>query len=151
MTKELSIENIKKELIDKISNNSEILEYFENYLHGEEFHKHCLKEYGMNYIKDNYIYPYDMSMSGYSNFIAVDVNEVEDTYTGGITMYYKVNIIIALEKYKDLDKISVLLGKIVSELYPDRFGYKNTAYIIEYSHNQFNDKRLARVVQFTIS
>lgn len=32
MTKELNIENIKKELIDKISNNSEILEYLENYL-----------------------------------------------------------------------------------------------------------------------
>lgn len=30
MTKELSIENIKKELIDKISNNSEILEVLEN-------------------------------------------------------------------------------------------------------------------------
>lgn len=28
MTKELSIENIKKELIDKISNNSDILEVF---------------------------------------------------------------------------------------------------------------------------
>ena len=45
MTKELSIEKIKKELIDKISNNSDILEYFENYLQGEESHKHCLKEY----------------------------------------------------------------------------------------------------------
>ena len=30
MTKELSIENIKKELIDKISNNSDIFEYFES-------------------------------------------------------------------------------------------------------------------------
>ena len=30
MTKELSIENIKKELIDKISNNSDILEFLEN-------------------------------------------------------------------------------------------------------------------------
>lgn len=44
MTKELSIENIKKELIDKISNNSDILEYFENYLHGEESHKHFLNK-----------------------------------------------------------------------------------------------------------
>lgn len=44
MTKELSIENIKKELINKISNNSDILEYFENYLQDEESHKHCLKE-----------------------------------------------------------------------------------------------------------
>ena len=31
MTKELSIENIKKELIDKISNNSEILDLLERW------------------------------------------------------------------------------------------------------------------------
>lgn len=30
MTKELSIENIKKELIDKISSNEEVLEWFKN-------------------------------------------------------------------------------------------------------------------------
>lgn len=76
MTKELSIENIKKELIDKISNNSDILEYFENYLH-DEFHKNCLKEYGMKYIKDNFIFANDMSVFGYDNFISVEVTENE--------------------------------------------------------------------------
>ena len=79
MTKELSIEKIKKELIDNISNNSEILEYFENYLQGEEYHKHCLKEYGMKYIKDNFIFANDMSMSDNCNFISVEVNEEEGT------------------------------------------------------------------------
>lgn len=113
MTKELSIENIKKELIDKISNNSDILEYFENYLHGEKSHKHCLKEYGMKYIKDNFIFANDMSILGYDNFVAVEVNEDEG--------YYRVNIIVTLEEYKDIDRISVLLGKIATELYPDRF------------------------------
>ena len=144
MTKELSIEKIKKELIDNISNNSEILEYFENYLQGEEYHKHCLKEYGMKYIKDNFIFANDMSVLGYDNFIAVEVNEKEGTGLDGVKMYYRVNIIVTLEDYKDIDRISVLLGKIATELYPDRFSYKNTVYSYE------GKKQLIRVVQFTI-
>jgi hypothetical protein len=144
MTKELSIEKIKKELIDNISNNSEILEYFENYLQGEEYHKHCLKEYGMKYIKDNFIFANDMSVLGYDNFIAVEVNEEEGTGLDGVKMYYRVNIIVTLEDYKDIDRISVLLGKIATELYPDRFSYKNTVYSYE------GKKQLIRVVQFTI-
>ena len=144
MTKELSIEKIKKELIDKISNNSDILEYFENYLHGEESHKHCLKEYGMKYIKDNFIFANDMSVLGYDNFIAVEVNEEEGTGLDGVKMYYRVNIIVTLEDYKDIDRISVLLRKIATELYPDRFSYKNTVCSYE------GKKQLIRVVQFTI-
>lgn len=145
MTKELSIENIKKELIDKISNNSDILEYFENYVR-EIGSMSALKEYGTKYIKDNYIFPYDMSSSAYGSFIAVEVNEEESTGFDGLKtyakMYYRVNIMVALEDGKALDKISVLLGKIATELYPDRFSYKNTVYDIEFSH--------ARAIQFTI-
>lgn len=144
MTKELSIEKIKKELIDKISNNSEILEYFENYLQGEEYHKHCLKEYGMKYIKDNFIFANDMSVFGYDNFISVEVNEEEGTGLDGVKMYYRVNIMVTLEDYKDIDRISVLLGKIATELYPDRFSYKNTVYSYE------GKKQLIRTVHFTI-
>lgn len=99
MTKELSIENIKKELINKISNNSDILEYFTNYLCARE-KENYLKEYGTKYIKDNYIFPYDMSSSMYGSFIAVEVNEEEGTdFDGSKTyakMYYRVNIMVAL-------------------------------------------------------
>ena len=144
MTKELSIENIKKELINKISNNSDILEYFENYLRGEEFHKHSLKEYGMKYIKDNYIFANDMSVFGYDNFISVEVTENELLICGNIEKCYNVNIIVTLEDYKDIDRISVLLGKIATELYPDRSNYRNTVYSYE------GKKQLIRVVQFTI-
>lgn len=143
MTKELSIENIKKELIDKISNNSEILEYFENYLRSEESHKYRLKEYGMKYIKDNFIFANDMSVLGYDNFIAVEVTENELSICGNVEKYYNVNIMVALEEYKALDKISTLLGKIATELYPDRYNYRNAVYSIE-------DRQLVRVVQFTI-
>ena len=67
----------------------------------------------MKYIKDNFIFANDMSILGYDNFVAVEVNEDEG--------YYRVNIIVTLEEYKDIDRISVLLGKIATELYPDRF------------------------------
>ena len=116
MNKELSIENIKKELINKISNNSDILEYFENYVCGEESRKHCLKEYGMKYIKDNFIFAHDMSISGYGNFISVEVTENELLMCGNIEKYYNVNIMVTLEDYKNIDRISVLLGKIATDL-----------------------------------
>jgi hypothetical protein len=150
MTKELSIEKIKKELIDNISNNSEILEYFENYLQGEEYHKHCLKEYGMKYIKDNFIFANDMSMSDNCNFISVEANEEEGTSLDGIKMYYRVIIMVTLEDYKDIDTISVLLGKIATELYPDRFSYKNTVYYHKNRKQLENRKQLARVIKFTV-
>lgn len=150
MTKELSIEKIKKELIDNISNNSEILEYFENYLQGEEYHKHCLKEYGMKYIKDNFIFANDMSMSDNCNFISVEVNEEEGTSLDGIKMYYRVIIMVTLEDYKDIDTISVFLGKIATELYPDRFSYKNTVYYHKNRKQFENRKQLARVIKFTV-
>ncbi|UMY98898.1 hypothetical protein H8S51_011275 [Roseburia rectibacter] len=141
MTKELSIENIKKELIDKISNNSDILEYFENYL---QSHKHCLKEYGMKYIKDNFIFANDMSVFEYDNFISVEVTENELLICGNIEKCYNVNIIVTFEDCKDIDTISIILGNIATELYPDRSNYKNTVYSYE------GKKQLIRVVQFTI-
>lgn len=98
----------------------------------------------MKYIKDNFIFANDISMLGYDNFIAVEVNEEEGTGLDGVKMYYRVNIIVTLEDYKDIDRISVLLGKIATELYPDRFSYKNTVYSYE------GKKQIIRVVHFTI-
>ena len=141
MTKELSIENIKKELIDKISNNSDSVEDFENDL---QSHKHCLKEYGMKYIKDNFIFANDMSVFEYDNFISVEVTENELLICGNIEKCYNVNIIVTFGDCKDIDTISIILGNIATELYPDRSNYKNTVYSYE------GKKQLIRVVQFTI-
>lgn len=81
MTKELSIENIKKELINKISNNPEILEYFENYVR-EIGSMSALKEYGTKWIKDNYIFAHDMLCDSRDFYISVEVNEQEYTTYG---------------------------------------------------------------------
>lgn len=143
MIKELSIENIKKELINKISNNSDILEYFENYLRGEEFHKHSLKEYGMKYIKDNFIFAHDMSISGCNNFISVEVTEDEMSICEKTEKYYTITIMVNLEDKNAMGTISVILGNIATELYPDRSNYRNIVSSIE-------DRQLVRVVQFTL-
>lgn len=55
ITKELSIENIKKELINKISNNSDILGIFRKHEYSKNEGKY-LREYGDSFIKDNYIF-----------------------------------------------------------------------------------------------
>lgn len=144
MTKELSIENIKKELINKISNNSEILEYFENHLCDD--HKKMtryLREYGTKYIKDNCIVPYDMSMSGYCNFITVEVTEDEMVIYEKTEKHYTITIMVNLEDKNAMGVISVILGNIATELYPDRSNYRNIVSSIE-------DRQLVRVVQFTI-
>lgn len=113
MTKELSIEKIKKELIDKISNNSDILEYFENYLQGEEYHKHCLKEYGMKYIKDNFIFANDMSMSDNGNFISVEVNEEEGTSLDGIKCIIELLLWLLLKIIRILIQYRSYLGRLL--------------------------------------
>lgn len=152
MTKELSIENIKKALIDKISNNSEILEYFENCIRssGQE---NYLKEYGTKAIKDNYIYDYDVSCNGYKDFISVQVDEEECIYYGHnkkeVKTYYSVSIVTLLTNTNMLDSLSMLLGKIVAELYPDRDNYSNRAFNIE-SKSFSAYKQPARMICFTI-
>lgn len=103
-----------------------------------------MSNYEIPYWKDNFIFANDMSMSDNGNFISVEVNEEEGTSLDGIKMYYRVIIMVTLEDYKDIDTISVLLGKIATELYPDRFSYKNTVYYHK------NRKQPARVIKFTV-
>ena len=65
MTKELSIESIKKELIDKFVNNMEILRYLE--IEKQD----CVK---LSEVQNTFIYDYDKpNVTG--NFITVDVAE----------------------------------------------------------------------------
>ena len=90
------------------------------------------------------IFAHDMSMSGYDNFISIEVTENELLICGDIEKCYNVNIMVTLEDYKDIDRISVLLGKIATELYPDRSNYRNNVYGRE------DKKQLARVIQFPI-
>ena len=97
MTKELSIENIKKELIDKISNNSDILEVFRKREYSKDEGK-CLREYGDSFIKDNYIF--DHYVLDLADYISVEVAENEYPIYGNskkeIRKSYNVSILVSL-------------------------------------------------------
>ena len=132
MTKELSIENIKKELIDKISNNSDILEAFRKHEYSKDEGK-CLREYGDSFIKDNYIF--DHHVSDLAEYISVEVDENEYPIYGNskkeIRKSYNVSILVTLTDTSELDRVSVLLGDMATELYPDRYNYRNYSYIVK--------------------
>lgn len=132
MTKELSIENIKKELINKISNNEEVLEIFRKCEYSKDDGK-CLKEYGDSFIKDNYIFNHHVS--DLADFISVEVNEIEYPVYGNskkcFKICYGVSIVMAFTNTIELDRTSILLGDIVTELYPERYNYSNRSYLTE--------------------
>lgn len=157
MAKELSIKTIKKELIDKISNNEKILEYFEN-VEKQIQDGAWIKKYGMNYVKNDYIYDHDVSCNSFGDFISVEVCEYEEDLCETKKRYYSVTIMVAVSKdntiqeENTLDELSVLLGNIATELYPDRKTYSNKAVVMERIdclREKFNQP--VRVIQFTIS
>lgn len=151
MTKELSIENIKKELIDKISNNEEVLEIFRKHEYSKYKDKY-IKEYGDSYIKDNYIF--DHHVSDLADYISVEVDENEySTYGNGkkeIRKSYNISIWVSLTNTSELDRVSVLLGDIATELYPDRYNYGNRSHIIEKQSVYGKFTQPERAIMFTI-
>ena len=151
MTKELSIENIKKELINKISNNSDILEVFRKREYSKDEGK-CLREYGDNFIKDNYIFNHHVS--DLADYISVEVDENEYLIYGNskkeIRKSYKVSILVTLTDTSELDRISVILGDMATELYPDRYNYGNRSYIIEKQSVYGKFTQPERAIMFTI-
>lgn len=158
MTKELSIKAIKKELIDKISTNEKVLKHFEN-VEKQIYDGACIKEYGMDYVKNKYIYDHDVSCNNYDNFISVEVCEYEQSLYSNKTCHsYNVAIMVAVSKdstikeENTLDNLSVLLGNIATELYPNRDTYSNKVVAMEHTsalRGKYN--QLVRVIQFTIS
>lgn len=151
MTKELSIENIKKELIDKISNNSDILEYFRKREYSKDEGK-CLREYGDSFIKDNYIF--DHHVLDLADYISVEVDENEYLIYGNskkeIRKSYNVSILVSLTDTSEVDRLSVLLGDMATELYPDRYNYGNHSHIIEKQSVYGKFTQPERGIMFTI-
>lgn len=138
MTKELSIENIKKELINKISNNSEILEVFRKREYSKDEGK-CLREYGDSFIKDNYIF--DHYVLDLADYISVEVAENEYPIYGNskkeIRKSYNVSILVTLTDTSELDRISVLLGDLCysSTRHTYKHHHNNDLQITNYHHN----------------
>lgn len=157
MEKELSIKAIKEELINKISTDEKVLKHFEN-VEKQIYDGACIKEYGMDYVKNKYIYDHDVSCNNYDDFISVEVCEYEEDLCETKKRYCSVTIMVAVSKSNTikeentLDELSVLLGNIVAELYSNRHTYSNKAVVMERiscSGKKFNQP--VRVINFTIS
>ncbi len=151
MTKELSIEKIKKELIDKILNNSDILGVFRKHEYSKDEGK-ILREYGDSFIKDNYIFNHHVL--DLADYISVEVNENEYSIYGNskkeIRKSYNVSILVSLTDTSELDRVFVLLGDIATELYPDRYNYGNHSHIIEKQSVYGKFTQPERAIMFTI-
>lgn len=152
MLKELSIENIKKELIDKISNNEEVLEIFRKREYSKDEGK-CLREYGDSFIKDNYIFNYHVP-DDFDKYIFVEANEFEYPIYGNskkeIRKSYSVDIMVEITDISELDKLSILLGDIATELYPNRYNYTNQSLFVT-KKGCFGEYRCPkRIIKFTI-
>ena len=63
MRRNLNIETITKELVERIANNSEVLEFFKK--------SETIEEFGIKYFQNNLVCGYDLSSTGCKDFISV--------------------------------------------------------------------------------
>lgn len=147
MEKELSIETIKKEIIDRMINNVEVLKY----LNADKF---IGKDGKLSDIYNALIFDYD-SGNNNGSYIAVEVaeHEVHDNIKYRAKKYI-VSIKLGLEHKKNLDKFASLIKDIVSELFPGRHGLSDVPfYTKEYSRfigSDFEYQSLNRLITFEI-
>lgn len=116
--KVLSIKSIKEEIVNKLLNNMEILQYLET----ESF----LKEgYTITNLRNNLIYDYDM---GYrENCISVEVAEADLHTSTNEGKKYMVVIKIGTRNEEKVCDMSSVVADIVNKLYPDRRNFSNTS------------------------
>jgi len=117
--KEVSIESIKNEIIDKLKDNFDILQYLSN---------HTYTAYNSDTVSNaiSSIFGYEIETGG--NYISVEVEEHEYSVCNpNDHRRYKVIIKMGLEKEKYLDKLASLVKKIIVELYPNRKNYSNVS------------------------
>ena len=63
---------------------------------------------------------------------------------------YRVSILVTLTDTSELDRISVLLGDMATELYPDRYNYRNYSYIVKNRGFCGEFTQPERAIMFTI-
>lgn len=120
MTKELSIKSIKKEIIDKLMNNMDILNYFKEYTESKGF--------TISELYDNFIFDYDSS-SVPDDYITVEVSEFNSDRSINITnKKYSVVIKMGLQKEKYVCDMATKIVGIIDELYPDKKKFSNTTF-----------------------
>lgn len=117
--KEMSIESVKKEIVDKLKDNFDILQYLSN---------HTYTAYNSDTVSSaiNSIFNYRTEAGG--NYISVEADEHEFSVCNpNDHKRYKVIIKMGLEKEKYLDELASVVKKVITELYPDRKNYSNVS------------------------
>ena len=143
--KELSIETIKKELIDKFVNNMDILRYLEVERHNDV---------KLSQVQNTFIYDYDKP-NATGNFITVDVAEyVSSRANIRDFVKYVVSIKIGLEQKSKLDSMAAIIKGIVLNVYPYIKKYNNVPiYVKKYGYaysNECEHNELNRMITFEI-
>jgi len=143
MTKELSIATIKKELMDALLNNMDILKYL-------QVEKYLDRGIKMTNIYNTLIFDYDASNIN-GDYIAVDVAEHEYSPLANAGHDFIVIIKMGLVSEKDLDKMSEIVKDIITKLYPNRERYSNIPIKMSTKYQDIGDiEKLHRMIKFTI-
>ncbi len=115
MANELSIENIKKEIMDKLLNSVQIINYFKKYIEeGTPISK----------LYNNVIFDYDSSHA-VGDYITVEVSKYDSHKVTNNDETYRVTIKMGLKEEKDICAMSILITDIVNKIYPNRRRFSN--------------------------
>lgn len=122
MTKELSIESIKKEIIDKLINNMDLLKYL-------EADKKVSEGMKLNDLYNSCIFDYDSSCAC-GDYISVEVAEYDTPRAVNTTdRTYRVNIKMGLKNEENICAMSKVITDIVNKLYPCRKRFSNMPFV----------------------
>lgn len=117
MTNELSIKGIKKEIIDKLMNNMDVLNYFKKY---------TAEGFTISKLYNNFIFDYDSS-SVPEDYITVEVSEF-DSKVNATDKKYQVVIKMGLEKEENICDMASKIVEIIEELYPGKKRFSNVPF-----------------------
>lgn len=118
MAKELSIESIKKEIIDKLMNNMEVLKYL-------EADKRVAEGMKLNNLYNVCIFDHDSSCA-YGNYITVEVAEYDTARViDTMARTYGIAIKMGLKNEENICAMSKVITDIINKLYPDRKRFSN--------------------------
>ena len=118
----LSVEEIKKDIVYKLSNNISIVSCFDVDKYIKECNTESLIDAIRVYIFDNDIFDISHRKECY---IAVEVEEHEVSLNKS---YYHVMIKIKLDDIDKMSKVSSIIKNIITELYPNREKYSNVPF-----------------------
>lgn len=142
MKNELSIETIKKEIIDNISNNMEVLKYL-------EIEKH--DGIKLDNICNNLIFPYDIPNCE-GDYISIEVAEYERSQTSTRdSKKYVVSIKIGLDNKNNLDVMASLVKGVILKVFPYIRKIDNEPFYVR-SQDCFGNDRIVlnRLIMFEI-